>query len=332
MPRRDVPYPGMICSLKERIAEIADALKTKLHTINGVEGDADGDVLLVSDHPAVLITEDQNQHEIKIGLDNSELPAAAVTSVNGETGAVVLDASEIGSIGGNMQSDINSLIADCFNNNAMISAEIAARGNADSALQTNINTVQAGIPAAAAAAVAADPTVTQLAADVPNKLDKITSGSSLKAYTHTGATQDDTPIVDGTAANSIGMRDANGRMQAANPASGATNNTLATTNWISQTGLTSPNNLIHKSGQENKDGIFGIVGGSASNRLQLISNDRGVEDGVSGGSPGISFYDKNGVRIGILWMRMNGDNTVTLRFDYRKSDGTIVYGSLVQGT
>ena len=43
MPRQDVPYGGAICRLKERIAEIWDKLGEKLHSINGVEGDAAGD-------------------------------------------------------------------------------------------------------------------------------------------------------------------------------------------------------------------------------------------------------------------------------------------------
>lgn len=173
MPRRDVPYPGMICSLKERIAEIADALKTKLHTINGVEGDSDGDVQIVSDHPAVIITQDQIQHKIEIGLDNSELPAAYVTSVNGQTGTVNLIGADIRtgvySSGNSATQDISTARASISGVNQNIGAEATARQNADNALQTNINAVQASIPGAAAAAVAADPTIQNLvAADAQN--------------------------------------------------------------------------------------------------------------------------------------------------------------------
>jgi len=251
MPRQDVPYGGAICRLKERIAEIWDKLGEKLHTINGVPGDGDGNVKIVSGSSAVVINNDPTQNEIEVSLDTSQLPAASVSSVNGQTGAVALDAGDIPSDGNSdVQSDIDALQTMDGALQGNINAEALARQNADSALQTNINTVSASLPAAAAAAVAADPTVAQLATDVPNKVDKITSGSSLKAYTHTGATQGETSVVDGTTANSIGMRDANGRMQAADPASGATDKTLVTANWVSQTGDSAPNNVMHRYGAE----------------------------------------------------------------------------------
>ena len=254
MPRQDVPYGGAICRLKERIAEIWDKLGEKLHTINGVPGDGDGNVKIVSGSSAVVINNDPTQNEIEVSLDTSQLPAASVSSVNGQTGAVALDAGDIPSDGNSdVQSDIDALQTMDGALQGNINAEALARQNADSALQTNINTVSASLPAATAAAVAADPTVAQLAADIPNKVDKITSGSSLKAYTHTGATQGETSVVDGTAANSIGIRDANGRLQAADPASGATDKTLVTANWASQTGA-GVNNLMHKNARETVDG------------------------------------------------------------------------------
>ena len=256
MPRQGVPYPSeQICSLKERIAELEDKIELLMKSINGVTGDAAQDHSLTADHPGVVIRNDQAQHEIGIGLDTSELPAAAVTSVNGATGAVVLDAGDIGTAGGSdVETELAVLASADGSLGGAIASEAGTRAAADATLQSNINAVSAGLPAAAAAAVAADPTVTQLATDVPNKLDKITSGSSLKAYTHTGATQGETSVVDGTTANSIGIRDANGRMQAADPASGATNKTLVTANWVSQTGDSAPNNLIHKTGNETKNG------------------------------------------------------------------------------
>ena len=62
--------------------------------------------------------------------------------------------------------------------------------------------------------------------------------------------------MDGTTAATIPIRDANGRMQAADPASGATDKTLVTANWVSQTGDSAPNNLIHRSGNESKSGVL----------------------------------------------------------------------------
>ena len=262
MPRQDVPYGGAICRLKERIAEIWDKLDQKLHSINGVEGDGAGNVEIVSGDAAVVINNDQIEHRIEVALDSSKLPASSVSSVNGQTGAVRLDAADIPSDGNsNVQNDL-SLNKETINAlNEAIGQEQTARQNADNTLQANINSVQASIPGAAAAAVSNDPTVAQLAEDVPGKLDKITSGNSLKAYTHNGGTQGETAVVNGTAANSIGLRDANGRMQAADPAAGATDKTLVTANWVSQTGDGAPNNLIHKTGSETKTGRLNLLDG-----------------------------------------------------------------------
>ena len=255
MPRQDVPYGGAICRLKERIAEIWDRLDQKLHSINGVEGDGAGNVEIVSGDAAITISPSQVGHFVEIGLDHGNLPAAAVSSVNGRTGAVRLDAADIpgdGSLTVQQSIDLNKAsINDCFDS---ITSEQVARQAADNALQGNINTVQASIPGAAAAAVSKDPTVAQLAADVPGKLDKISSGSTLKAYTHTGQSQGETAVVNGVDADSIGLRDGNGRMQAADPEAGATDKTLVTANWVSQTGDSGPNNLIHKKGDEAKYG------------------------------------------------------------------------------
>lgn len=92
--------------------------------------------------------------------------------------------------------------------------------------------------------------IKEMIADIQGKLDKIISGNTLKAYTHTGQNQGETAVVNGTDADSIGLRDANGRMQAADPAAGATDKTLVTSNWVSQSGDSAPNNLVHRSGNE----------------------------------------------------------------------------------
>ena len=81
----------------------------------------------------------------------------------------------------------------------------------------------------------------------------------MNAYTHDGSTQGDIRVIDGTNASTIPIRDANGRIQAADPASGATDKTLTTANWITQTGDSSPNNLIHRSGNETKTGNLSIL-------------------------------------------------------------------------
>ena len=92
------------------------------------------------------------------------------------------------------------------------------------------------------------------------KLDTL-STMGLHAYTHNGATQSEVAVIDGTTASTIPIRDANGRLQAADPADGATDKTLVTANWVSQTGREAPNNLIHRSGNETRTGILRMFDG-----------------------------------------------------------------------
>lgn len=210
MPRQDVPYGGAICRLKERIAEIWDKLGEKLHSINGVEGDGAGDVKIVSGDAAVVINNDQIGHKIEVGLDKSKLPSGAVSSVNGETGAVALNAGDIPSNGNSdVQADIDVGKAAIRACSADIIAEREARQNADAVLQTNINAAQASIP-------------------------------------EISITPDPYKGIE---------RDAQGRAFAADPASGATDKTLVTANWVSQTGNNAPNNLVHKIGSETINGV-----------------------------------------------------------------------------
>lgn len=223
MPRQDVPYGGAICRLKERIAEIWDKLDQKLHSINGVEGDGAGNVDIVSGNAAVVINNDQIGHRIEVSIDSSKLPAAAVSSVNGETGAVRLDAAHIPSNGSlTVQTDIDwcrQRINECFDS---IATEEDDRLNADAALQTNINTVSSSIP-------------------------------------EMSMTPDPYKGVE---------RDAQGRAFAADPDSGATDKTLVTANWVSQTGDGAANNLLHRSGNETSTGFkfgnFSVKQGNVS--------------------------------------------------------------------
>lgn len=328
MPRQDVPYGGAICRLKERIADIWDKLDQKLHSINGVEGDGAGNVEIVSGDAAITVSESPIGHYIEIGLDHGNLPSAAVSSVNGQTGAVRLDAKDILSDGdSNVQADL-ALNKETINAlNEAISQEKTARQNADATLQGNINTVQASIPGAAAAAVANDPTVAQLAADVPGKLDKISSGSTLKAYTHTGQSQGETAVVNGTVANSIGLRDANGRMQAADPAAGATDKTLVTANWVSQSGDSAPNNLAHTNGNEDIDGIKNFIG----SRMRLSAPIPYIEcfgtytAGAHNQYEGfLQIRDVNGVEVGDLYFSTDSNGNSQLSVALRKADGATI--------
>lgn len=213
MPRQDVPYGGAICRLKERIAEIWDKLGEKLHSINGVEGDGAGNVEIVSGDAAITISESPTGHYIEIGLDHGNLPSAAVSSVNGQSGAVRLDAADILSDGdSNVQSDVDENKAAINALSGDIASEQTARQAADATLQTNINAVRASIP------------------------EMSTTPDPYKGV----------------------ERDAQGRAFAADPASGAVDQSLVTANWASQTGAGAPNNLVHRSGTETVNGIKGF--------------------------------------------------------------------------
>ena len=237
MPREDVPYPtSAICSIRERIAELRDELDQLLKTVNGVAGDANHDIKLVSGDPAIVINNDQAQHEIEIALDSSQLPAATVSSVNGQVGTVDLDGTDIPLNPGQSTPTVQNAVAansgNITNLQNALAQEITDRGNADATLQTNINAANAAIT---------------------GKVDKITT-AGLSAYTHNGATQTEIPVLDSVTTNSIILRSPNARAQAADPASGATDKTLTTANWVSQTGDSAPNNLVHKSGNETISG------------------------------------------------------------------------------
>ena len=82
MPRQDVPYPDAgRCSLRCEIANLWNALKTKLHSINGVPGDGSGDVKILAG-TNVQIVNDQVHNEITVSAALSE---DVVKSVNGVT-------------------------------------------------------------------------------------------------------------------------------------------------------------------------------------------------------------------------------------------------------
>lgn len=277
MPRQDVPYGGAICRLKERIAEIWDKLDQKLHSINGVEGDGAGNVEIVSGDAAITVSGSQVGHYIEIGLDHGNLPAATVSSVNGQTGAVRLDAADIPSDGNsNVQSDIaanKAAINDCFDS---ITSEQVARQNADATLQTNINAVSASIP---------DMSVTP-------------------------------DIYKGV------KRDSQGRAFAADPAAGATDKTLVTANWVSQTGDSAPNNLIHKRGTETKLGILNLPDGYEGIMRQHPINTNNTSDNTW--RLGFSLtMDNNDILIIKVFSAFNNTDTQEALIKIVKGDGYV---------
>ena len=135
---------------------------------------------------------------------------------------------------------------------ALTQAGIAA-GKASDAAADAADAAQDAADAAQALSDINDTIQTTLDNELGGKVDKLTT-AGLHLYSHTGATQGEEEPVDGTTSNTIPIRDGNGRMHAADPASGATDKTLVTANWVSQTGAGRPNNLIHDGGNETVGG------------------------------------------------------------------------------
>ena len=277
MPRQDVPYGGAICRLKERIAEIWDKLDQKLHSINGVEGDGAGNVEIVSGDAAIMISNNQVGHYIEIGLDHGNLPSAAVSSVNGQTGAVMLNAADIPSNGSlYVQTDIDwckQRINECFDS---IATEQDDRKNADNTLQTNINAARASIP------------------------EMSTTPDPYKGV----------------------ERDTQGRAFAADPESGATDKTLVTANWVSQTGDDAPNNLAHKNGNETWYGEKTLEQAPWFNNT-IRSRTNYTRADASGKSKYVlSIYDKNGVLYGGMTIGTGADGKTHIGIYVYDADGT----------
>ena len=310
MPRQDVPYGGAICRLRERIAEIFDKLGEKLHTINGVPGDGDGNVKIVSGSSAVVISNDPTQNEIAVSLDTSQLPAASVSSVNGQTGVVAITADDVPSDNGDVQTDIDNLEAADVTLQGNINAEALARQGADSTLQTNINAVSASLPAAAAAAVAADPTVAYINSELNNKVD-LSDVSTVE-----------TP-------DTIAKRNGSGHLVAADPASGATDKTLVTANWVSQTGNTAPNNVAHRNGNETWNGEKTFPQAPWFDKVIRSRTNYARANAAGKSKYLLSVYDMNGVLYGGITIGTGADGKTHISVYVYDADGTWHGGNLI---
>ena len=155
------------------------------------------------------------------------------------------------------------------------------------------------------------------------KLDTL-STTGLHAYTHNGATQSEVAVINGTTASTIPIRDANGRLQANDPASGATDKSLVTANWVSQTGTNAPNNLFHTNGDEiyrgNKEQRQGgtapihVFTQTSVNLNNPISNVQNITF--------FQFDDVNNYRLGALMIQRRVDNGTNLYIGVRNADGS----------
>ena len=108
----------------------------------------------------------------------------------------------------------------------------------------------------------------------------------------------------------VNVQTIQGTLKANDPVSGATDKTLVTANWISQTGAGAPNNILHRSGNEIKNGALKLAtkGGTTALEIEQESNGPAIfiralkfdlnKHETTQYYPGIYVYDMNGVRVG----------------------------------
>ena len=212
-----------------------------------------------------------------VGTANSQAGVAAASAAS-----AAQDASDaLGHAAAAQQSADDALLEAT---NAAGSAQDAADDLADALLA--IQNIEATIASV-------------LASDIGAKVDKLTT-AGFHLYSHTGSTQGEVaPDINPTAAT-IPIRDSAGKLFGADPANGATDKTLTTANWISQTGNSAPNNLVHRSGDETVDGekkMCNINNNRVS--VQTSSGDAGwrkVYEWSGGGSFLVYIHGNNGTR------------------------------------
>ena len=148
--------------------------------------------------------------------------------------------------------------------------------------------------------------------------------------------------MDGTTAATIPIRDANGRMQAADPASGATDKTLVTANWVSQSGSGAPNNLLHKNGNETFSNIkTGDTTSSiliqsvqsAERKIALIHNNFDYNTPPSINTEGSKYCwrDANNLFLGDIGLAYLSNGTTTIYIRVKNADGTVKVVNLGSG-
>ena len=131
----------------------------------------------------------------------------------------------------------------------------------------------------------------------------------------------------------VNVQTIQGTLKANDPASGATDKTLVTANWVSQTGDSAPNNLLHKSGNETKNGELKLIT-QGTTPLEIKQTRNGPAISMYALSydlnkhtttqyyPGIYMFDMNGERVGGLYFiqSVSGRTKITARV--RNADGT----------
>lgn len=248
MMRKGVPHAkcNPLCAIKDSLKALWDRAGNCINRINDVSPNGDGD-FTITGGANVNVSSDPNGITIdttgavayysssdpKLSIDNSNL---TIDTVNV---ASLNDVQTVANDLSTAESDILTLQGQTAIITSDLITETTQRQAADTVLQNNIDAVAASTAG--------------LQGQIDLKRDR-SDTVGFYAYTHNGTTQNETAVVDGTTADTMPIRDSAGRMQAADPAAGATDKTLTTANWISQTGSGKPNNLIHDSGNEDVNG------------------------------------------------------------------------------
>lgn len=133
----------------------------------------------------------------------------------------------------------------------------------------------------------------------------------------------------------VNVQTIQGTLKANDPASGATDKTLVTANWVSQTGGSAPNNLLHKSGNETKNGTLKLTtttAGATCLKVEQTSNGPIIamyalnydlnQHEKPQYYPGIYMFDKNEVRAGGLYLLQEIDGRTKIIARVRNADGT----------
>ena len=138
--------------------------------------------------------------------------------------------------------------------------------------------------------------------------------------------------MDGITAATIPIRDANGRMKAADPASGATDKTLVTANWVSQSGDSAPNNLMHRNGNETKTGNITVATAYPRYVFKITNYNSTTPPGVSLDDRGnIRWLDMNDVEIGSIRFNIGANGETYIQAKVKNGDGTNKYVILAGG-
>lgn len=114
----------------------------------------------------------------------------------------------------------------------------------------------------------------------------------------------------------VNVQTIQGTLKANDPTSGATDKTLVTANWVSQTGNSAPNNLIHKSGNETKRGKLTFETNRPEGVSHQYATHEQIDDGIKRIIQRIVTPDGNAtVKYLVIDSRYNNYGIASVRYD-----------------